>query len=67
MLRGVLAGDSGPARDIVLLNSAGALYAANVAASLAEGIALARLAIDSGGAQAKLEHFIALSQQLGRA
>ena len=51
----------------MLLNSAGALYAANVAASLAEGIALARLAIDSGGAQAKLEHFIALSQQLGRA
>ncbi|MFT4191020.1 MAG: anthranilate phosphoribosyltransferase [Comamonas sp.] len=64
LLRGVLAGQAGPARDIVILNSAGALYAANVAASIGEGIALARQAIDSGAAAGKLEQLVAVSNRL---
>jgi anthranilate phosphoribosyltransferase len=62
MLRGVLEGQPGAARDIVLLNAGAALYAANVAASIADGIARARHALDSGAAQAKLAQFIAYTQ-----
>ena len=62
MLRGVLEGQPGAARDIVLLNAGAALYAANVANSVGEGIALAREALDSGAAQAKLAQFIAFTQ-----
>ena len=62
MLRGVLAGEPGAAREIVLLNAGAALYAANVSDSIAAGIARARQAIDSGAAQAKLEQFIAFTQ-----
>lgn len=67
MLRGVLAGDAGPARDIVIFNSAGALYAAHVAGSIADGIALARRAIDSGAALARLEQLVAVSSRLAQA
>jgi anthranilate phosphoribosyltransferase len=65
MLRGVLAGQGagGAARDIVLLNAGVALYAAGVSASIQNGIARARQAIDSGAAQAKLEQLAAFSQK----
>ncbi|MCH7342969.1 anthranilate phosphoribosyltransferase [Pelomonas sp. CA6] len=62
MLLGVLGGETGPARDIVLLNAGATLYAANVAASIAEGIDRARSALDSGAARAKLDQFVAASQ-----
>jgi len=62
MLRGVLDGQQGAARDIVLLNAGAALYAANVADSIGNGIALAREALDSGAAKAKLAQFIAFTQ-----
>ena len=62
MLRGVLAGQPGAARDIVLLNAGAALYAANVADSIADGIARAREALDSGAAQAKLAQFITFTK-----
>ncbi len=64
MLSGVLDNQSGPARDIVILNAGVALYAANVCASMAQGIALARVAIESGAAKAKLIEFSALTQAL---
>src|SRR3954462_15908507 len=53
MLLGVLQGDAGAARDIVLFNSGVALYAANVVPDIAAGIARAREAIDSGAAKAR--------------
>ena len=62
MLRGVLDGEPGAAREIVLLNAGAALYAANVSDSIAAGIARARQAIDSGAAKAKLEQFIGFTQ-----
>ncbi len=68
MLRGVLTKD--PAielrapRDIVTLNAGVALYAANVAASMKEGIERAREAIASGAAERKLEAFVAATKVL---
>lgn len=64
LLRTVLANEAGAARDIVMLNAGVALYAANVASTMADGIALAREALASGAAQAKLEQFIARTQAL---
>ena len=64
LLRAVLAGAPGPARDIVILNAGVALYAANVAASISDGIAKAREALASGKSQAKLEQFVARTKEL---
>ena len=61
MLLGVLGNQSGAPRDIVILNAGAALYAANVAASMEQGIALARVAIESGAAKAKLAQLLAVS------
>ena len=62
VLRGVLDNQAGAAKDIVVLNAGAALYAANVATSISEGIERARLAIESGAAKAKLAQFVAFSQ-----
>ncbi len=64
MLLGVLNNRPGPAKDIVMLNAGVALYAANVAISMEAGIALARTAIESGAAKAKLDALVALSSRL---
>ena len=64
MLLGVLNNQAGPAKDIVMLNAGVALYAANVANSMEAGIALARTAIESGAARAKLDGLVALSGRL---
>jgi anthranilate phosphoribosyltransferase len=64
MLLGVLDNQPGSARDIVILNTAAALYAANVTDSIKAGIDKARAAIESGAAKAKLEQLVALSKSL---
>ena len=58
----VLANEPGPARDIVVLNAAAALYVAGVAGSLWDGVAIARDAIATGAAKRKLEQLAAFSQ-----
>ena len=58
MLTGVLDGEVGAPRDIVVLNAGAALYAANVAASMIDGIALARQAIASGAARRTLDALV---------
>ncbi|BDT69609.1 anthranilate phosphoribosyltransferase [Comamonadaceae bacterium OS-1] len=58
MLLGVLDNDHGAARDIVILNAGATLYAANVADSMAAGLVLARKAIESGAAKAKLQALV---------
>jgi anthranilate phosphoribosyltransferase len=60
-LREVLAGRPGPQRDIVLLNAAAGLVALERAAALAEGVAQAAEAIDSGAARERLERFVAVT------
>jgi anthranilate phosphoribosyltransferase len=62
MIRGVLEGRPGPARDIVLLNAGAAIYVAGLADTLAAGIDRAREAIDSGTAADKLEQLVAFSK-----
>ena len=64
MLLGVLDNQAGAPRDIVILNAGAALYAANVAASMREGIDLARAALESGAAKARLQQFTSMTQQL---
>ena len=67
VLRGVLNNEAGAARDIVILNAGAALYAANVATSIKDGIALARQVIESGAAKQKLAQFVAFTQKSGSA
>ena len=57
--RDVLEGkEQGAKRDIVLLNAGAALYTIGKAATMKEGVELARQAIDSGKALEKLDEFI---------
>ncbi len=58
VLLAALDNQPGPAREIVLLNSGAALYAANLAPSIGAGISRAREAIASGAARAKLAEFV---------
>ncbi|MGL6205751.1 MAG: anthranilate phosphoribosyltransferase [Giesbergeria sp.] len=67
MLLRVLAGDAGPAREIVCLNAGVALYAANVVPTMAEGIAKARATIDTGAAKAKLDQLVTRTHALAAA
>ncbi len=63
MLIEALDNKAGTAREIVTLNAGTALYAANRAASIADGIAMARESIASGAAREKLQAFVAFTQR----
>lgn len=62
VVRAVLDGAHGPARDIVCLNAAAALLVADIVSDLREGIALAAGALDHGDAAAVLDRLIRLTQ-----
>jgi anthranilate phosphoribosyltransferase len=64
--RRVLAGESGPHRDIVLLNAAAGLVAAGVCADLEAGLGRAAAAIDSGRAEGALERMVTVSCEAAR-
>ena len=63
ILKNVLAGNTGAARDIVLLNAGAAIYAANLTTHLSSGIIKAQQVIDNGLALEKFNALIELSQQ----
>lgn len=63
ILREVLGGDHGPRRDIVLLNAAAALWAAEATGGLKEGLVIAAQSIDSGAARGKLEALISATRE----
>jgi anthranilate phosphoribosyltransferase len=63
VIRQVLAGQSGPARDIVVANAAAALWTAGRSAELTECVRQAKAAIDTGAAQEILAKLIALTSQ----
>jgi anthranilate phosphoribosyltransferase len=63
MLIEALDNKAGTPRDIVILNAGVALYAANVAKDIAQGLQLAREAIASGAARKKLDQFVQFSQK----
>ncbi|MFH2011303.1 MAG: anthranilate phosphoribosyltransferase [Pseudomonadota bacterium] len=58
---GVLKGEKGPKRDIVLLNTAAAIVAGGKAETFAEGIMVAEESIDSGSAMKKLDGLVRMS------
>ncbi len=65
--RGVLAGERGPRRDVVLLNAAAALLVAGAVPTVKAGLATAGDAIDSGRAAAVLARLQAVTGGAGRA
>lgn len=58
-IRSILAGDPGPARDVVLINAAAAIWVAGEVRDLAEGLERARASLDGGQARARLEALVA--------
>ena len=66
MVLEALGGGDGTPRAIVALNAGAALYAADRAGSIAQGIELARQTIASGAARAKLDEWVAYTQRFGR-
>lgn len=64
MMMQALSGEVGenPARDIVILNSGAALYAAQHVGSIDEGVKLARAVIMSGAARTKVDEYAAFTQ-----
>ena len=63
MLLEALENREGTAREIVILNAGTALYAANVVASIADGIGLARETVASGAARKKLDDFVQFTKK----
>jgi len=61
IIRDILAGKPGPKRDIVVLNSAYALVAAQQAPSIGDGIRMAQEVIDHGDARAKLAELVRIT------
>ncbi len=61
-VRSVLTGEAGPARDIVLLNAAAAIYVGGKADSVADGLEAAAESVDSGRARDTLVRLIDVSQ-----
>jgi len=61
IVRGVLQGDKGPARDVVLLNGGAALYVGGSAATIQDGMQLAAESIDSGKASEKLARLVEMT------
>src|SRR5215831_2835152 len=64
MILEALGNTTGTPREIVVLNSGVALYASDVAATIDDGIRLARETIASGAAKRKLEQFVGMTQKL---
>ena len=74
VVRSVLAGETGPVRDTVVLNAGAALAAAGgvpgaegLEQALADGCARASAALDSGAARTLLERWVTTSQRLAGA
>jgi len=65
ILLDILSGKKGPQRDIVVLNAACALYAADQVKTIREGVERAAASIDSGSAMRKLEALRAFSHEQG--
>jgi len=63
ILENVLKGEEGTAKEISILNAAGAIYVGGKAGSVKEGIGIARETIDSGKAYNKLKEFIEFTKR----
>ena len=63
IIRGILDGEPGPKRDVVLVNAAAAILLAHKAADVREAMEIAREAVDSGAAKEKLDQLAAFTSQ----
>jgi anthranilate phosphoribosyltransferase len=63
-IRSVLDGEPGPRRDVVLLNAAAVLVAADDVTTLLDGVAVAAHSIDSGAARRALEQLVRVSHEV---
>jgi anthranilate phosphoribosyltransferase len=61
--KNILKGENGPKRNVVVINSAAALIAADRAGTLEEGISFAEESIDNGAALSKLEALITFTNE----
>lgn len=61
ILRGVLDGEEGPQRDVVLLNAAAAMVVGGLAEDITAGLEVARASIDSGKARQALDRLVEVS------
>jgi anthranilate phosphoribosyltransferase len=64
VVRGILEGEPGPPREVALLNAGAAIFVGGSAVSMADGVAEARKAVDSGAANDILERLVARSKEL---
>jgi anthranilate phosphoribosyltransferase len=64
-LRALLGGETGPARDLVLINGAAAIRVAGLAPDWDQALAAARDSIDSGRALARLEALVGFCRRQG--
>lgn len=64
LIKEAFSGKKGAASDIIALNAGAAIYAADIAASLSQGIELAQDAMLDGSAQIKLEELIKLTNEI---
>ena len=62
--RAIFAGESGPRRDLAVINAGAAIYAAGRGESLADGVTLAQHALDDGGAADTLDRFVSATLEL---
>lgn len=67
VIKKLLQGNEGPAADIVALNAGAAIYAANIASSLGEGVKIAQDVLASGTASEKLNELVDVSQMMKNA
>ena len=64
VIRDRLSGKEGPAADIVALNAGAAIYAANIASSLEQGVVMAQDVLASGTAAEKLKELALATQTM---
>ncbi len=64
IIRGIMEGEAGPKRDLVIANAAAALFVARKAIDLKSAVAMAAESIDSGAARRKLEKLIEFTARL---
>ena len=67
LIKALLSGEEGPASDIVALNAGAAIYAANIASSLEQGVSIAQDVLASGTAGEKLKELAQVTQMMKEA
>jgi anthranilate phosphoribosyltransferase len=64
VIRGVLAGDPGPSRDIVVMNAGATLFVAGISDTLNECMSISENSIDSGKAMKSLNEHVKFSNAM---